>query len=62
MINLFSQECLQGAVILLLVFGSLVLTALDPSTQPMFGNLTKFVVEAYSFFHVGEVQEKPQKS
>jgi hypothetical protein len=47
MINPFSQAQILGVVVLLLVFGSLVLAAIDPSTRPMFGDLTKVVVGAY---------------
>ena len=47
MINLFLPNRILGTVVLLLVFGSLVLAAIDPSTRPMFGDLTKVVVGAY---------------
>ena len=45
--NPFLQARIQGAVVLLLVLGSLVLAAIDPSTRPMFGDLTKVVVGGY---------------
>jgi hypothetical protein len=47
MINPFSQGRILGAVVLILVFGSVVLAMIDPSTRPMFGDLTKVVVGAY---------------
>jgi hypothetical protein len=47
MINGFLQARILGAVVLLLVFGSLVLAVLDSSTRPMFMDLTKLVVAAY---------------
>ncbi|HEY9812915.1 MAG TPA: hypothetical protein V6D31_05180 [Candidatus Sericytochromatia bacterium] len=47
MINGLLQARILGAVVLLLVFGSLMLAVLDPSTRPMFGDLTKVVVAAY---------------
>jgi hypothetical protein len=62
MIKPFSEKCIQGAVVLLLVVGSLVLVAIDLTTRPMFEELTKVVVGVYSLFHASEVQEKPQKS
>ena len=47
MINPLSQARILGAVVLLLVLGSMVLAVIDPSTRPMFGDLTKFAVGAY---------------
>jgi hypothetical protein len=47
MINSFSQSRILGAVVLLLVSGSVVLAAIDPSTRSIFLDLTKFVVGAY---------------
>jgi len=47
MIHPFSQARILGAVVLLLVFGSLVLATIDPSTRPTFGDLTEVVVGAY---------------
>jgi hypothetical protein len=52
MINQFSQARILGAVVLLLVFGSLVLAVIDPSTRPMFGDLTKVVVGTYIGLHI----------
>ncbi|MEG4007709.1 hypothetical protein QUA41_17620 [Microcoleus sp. Pol11C1] len=46
--NLFSQARILGTVVWVLVLGSLVLAAIDPSTRPMFGDLTKVVVGAYT--------------
>ncbi|MEG4395796.1 hypothetical protein [Microcoleus sp. BROC3] len=45
--NPFSQARILGAVVLVLVLGSLLLAGIDLSTRPMFGDLTKVVVGAY---------------
>jgi hypothetical protein len=55
-----SEARIVDAVALLLVLGSLVLATIDPSTRPMFGDLTKVVV-GYSLSHAGGVQKKPRK-
>lgn len=52
MISPFSQARILGAVVLLLVLGSLVLAAIDPSSRPMFADLTKFALGAYSEFNI----------
>lgn len=52
MIDPFSQARTLRAVVLLLVFDSLVLAAIDPSTRSMFGDLTKVVVGAYIGLHI----------
>lgn len=58
MINSFSQARILGAVVLLLVLGSLVLAAIDPSTRPMFGDLTKIVVGAYIGLYIPAPNQK----
>lgn len=45
--NPLLQPLIEGAVVLLLVIGVMVLAGIDPSTRPMFGDLTKFVVGGY---------------
>jgi hypothetical protein len=50
--NSFRQDDILGAVVLLLVVGSLVLAAIDPSTRPTFGDLTEIVVGAYIGLHI----------
>jgi hypothetical protein len=58
MINPFLQARILGAVVLLLVFGSLVLATIDPTTRPMFGDLTKIVVGAYIGLHIPAPHQK----
>jgi hypothetical protein len=58
MINYPSQARILGAVVLLLVSGSLVLAAIDPSTRPMFGDLTKVVVGAYIGLHIPALNQR----
>ena len=59
MINPFSQARILGAVVLLLVIGSLVLAVIDPSTRPMFGDLTKVVVGAYIGLYIPAPGQRP---
>jgi hypothetical protein len=47
MINPFPQTRILDTVTLILVFGSLWLAVIDPSTGPAFGNLTKGVLVTY---------------
>ena len=56
--KLFLASRILGAVVLLLVFDSLVLAAIDPSTRPMFGDLTKVVVGAYIGLHIPAPNQK----
>ena len=42
-----SQTQILDTVTLILVFGSLWLAVIDPSTRPAFGNLTKGVLVTY---------------
>lgn len=58
MISSFSQARILGAVVLLLVFGSLVLATIDPSTRPMFGDLTKVVVGVYIGLHISAPNQR----
>ena len=60
MINPFSQARILGAVVLLLVLGSLVLAAIDPSTRLMFGDLTKVVIGAYIGLYILAPNQKRQ--
>lgn len=62
MINRLSQARILGAVVLLLIFGSLVLAATDPSTRPVFGDLTKFVVGAYMGLHIPAPTPQPKRT
>lgn len=62
MINPFSQARILGTVVLLLVFGSLVLAVIDPSTRPMFGDLTKVVVGAYMGLHIPAPTPRPKRT
>jgi hypothetical protein len=61
MINPFSQARILGAVVLLLVLGSLGLAVIDPSTRPMFGDLTKVVVGAYIGLYIPAPGQKHQQ-
>jgi hypothetical protein len=61
MINPFSQARILGAVVLLLVLGSLVLAVIDPSTRPMFGDLTKVVVGAYIGLYIPAPGQRRQQ-
>jgi hypothetical protein len=61
MINPFSQARILGAVVLLLVLGSLVLAVIDPSTRPMFGDLTKVVVGAYIGLYIPAPNQRCQQ-
>lgn len=61
MINRLSQARILGAVVLLLVSGSLVLAATDPSTRPVFGDLTKFVLGAYMGLHIPAPTPRPKR-
>jgi hypothetical protein len=54
----FSQTPILGAVVLLLVIGCVVLAAIDSSTRPMFGDLTKTVVVAYIGLHIPPWNQK----
>jgi hypothetical protein len=47
-----SQDQILGAVVLILIFGSVVLAIIDPSTRPTFGDLTKVVVGTYIGIHI----------
>jgi hypothetical protein len=47
MINSLSRSRILGAVVLILVSGSVVLATIDPSIRPMFLESTKVVVLAY---------------
>jgi hypothetical protein len=58
MINAFSQSCILGAVVLLLVSGSVVLAVIDLSTRPMFLDLTKVVVGAYIGSHISAPNQR----
>ncbi len=61
MINPFSQARILGAVVLLLVLGSLVLAAIDPSTRPTFGDLTEVVVGAYIGLYIPAPNQRGQQ-
>jgi len=61
MINPFSQARVLGAVVLLVVLGSLVLAVIDPSTRPMFGDLTKVVVGAYIGLYIPAPNQRSQQ-
>jgi hypothetical protein len=50
--NPLPQTRILDTITLILVFGSLVLAAIDPSTRSAFGNLTKVVVVAYIGIHI----------
>ena len=54
----FPQTHILGAVVLLLVIGCMVLAAIDSSTRPMFGALTKTVVVAYIGLHIPPWNQK----
>ena len=54
----FSQTPILGAVVLLLVISCVVLAAIDSSTRPMFGDLTKTVVVAYIGLHIPPWNQK----
>jgi len=51
----------MDAIFVLLVSGSVVLAVIDPSTRPMFGDLTKIVVGPYSISYASGLQKKPRK-
>ena len=57
----FSEASIMDAIFLLLVSGSVVLAVIDPSTRPMFGDLTKLVAGHYSISYVSKLQKKPRK-
>jgi hypothetical protein len=61
MINSFSQARILGATVLVLVSGSLVLSVIDPSTRPMFYDLTKVVVGAYIGLHIPAPGQRRQQ-
>lgn len=48
----FTKEQVLACVVLLLVFGSVVLAILDPSTRSTFADLTKVAVGTYIGFHI----------
>ena len=50
--NPFGQDLILSVMVLVLVSGSLVLAVIDPSTRPMFGDLTKVAVGAYIGLHI----------
>lgn len=47
-----SQDRILAVIVLMLVLGSLLLAVIDPSTRPMFGDLTKVAVGAYIGLHI----------
>jgi phosphoribosylformylglycinamidine (FGAM) synthase-like enzyme len=51
-INLSKKEQVLAFVVLMLVFGSLVLAVIDPSTGGIFTDLTKVAVGTYISFHI----------
>jgi hypothetical protein len=57
----FSEARIMDAIFVLLVSGSVVLAVIDPSTRPMFGDLTKIVVGPYSISYASRLQKKPRK-
>jgi hypothetical protein len=61
MIYPFSQARILGAVVLLLVLGSVVLAIIDPSTRPMFADLTKVVVGAYIGLYIPAPGQRHQQ-
>ncbi|HLO50915.1 MAG TPA: hypothetical protein VK211_21040 [Kamptonema sp.] len=52
MINHLDRDLLLSVIVLVLVSGSLVLAVIDPSTRPMFCDLTKVAVGAYIGLHI----------
>ncbi len=50
--NFSKKEQVLAFVVLILVFGSLVLAVIDPSTRGTFTDLTKVAVGTYIGFHI----------